>query len=350
MATKNIPSYKYSLSICIATYNRGLYLASTLDSLAPQITKSVELIVVDGNSTDNTSEIIKKYKNSLKNFRYFQEPTNSGVDIDYDRAVMYAQGEFCWLMTDDDLVKQCAVETILNKINKKRDLIILNSEVKDKELRKILESRRLNLEEDTQFNSASFGEFFSKFSNYMSFIGCIVIRRSLWLSRNRSIFYGSLFIHIGVIFQNTYINEIYIISQPLLTIRYGNAMWTPRTFEIWIFKWPQLIWSFKHFSDEVKLSVVPKNPMKNLKLLFYHRALGGYNYAEYKKINKQSLSKFNSLAAFILSIFPGRIAALISVLFFMILKKSHSESKLKVYDILNCSNGKFLTNFLTNEK
>jgi glycosyltransferase involved in cell wall biosynthesis len=49
------------LSICIATYNRADYIGETLDSIIPQLTDNVELLVVDGASTDNTEDVVRTY-------------------------------------------------------------------------------------------------------------------------------------------------------------------------------------------------------------------------------------------------------------------------------------------------
>ena len=37
------------LSICIATYNRARFIGETLDSIIPQVTPAVEIVIVDGN-------------------------------------------------------------------------------------------------------------------------------------------------------------------------------------------------------------------------------------------------------------------------------------------------------------
>ena len=42
------------LSICIATYNRADFIGETLDSIIRQLTDEVEIVVVDGASTDAT--------------------------------------------------------------------------------------------------------------------------------------------------------------------------------------------------------------------------------------------------------------------------------------------------------
>jgi abequosyltransferase len=50
------------LSICIPTYNFGEFIGETLKSVTDQARNGVEIIVVDGASTDNTAEIVRDFQ------------------------------------------------------------------------------------------------------------------------------------------------------------------------------------------------------------------------------------------------------------------------------------------------
>jgi abequosyltransferase len=323
------------LSICIATFKRCKFIGQTLDSILVQMESSVEIIVVDGASPDSTPEVMAQYLLHYPAIRYFREPVNSGVDADFDKAVIYARGEFCWLMTDDDLLKPGALKKVLSTIDGENDLIIVNSEVRDADMTVVFENQRLAFDADRFYRSTNRAAFFADTASYLSFIGCVVIRRVCWIARERASYYGSLFIHVGVIFQNPPLTNVRVIAEPLIVIRYGNAMWTSRSFEVWMFKWPNLVWSFPDFSDVVKRQVCRREPWRSSKALFHNRALGAYTTDEFKKFWPHQSGALQRAIAYCISLFPASLANFVMVLYFSLLKK---PSQMALHDLLYSRN------------
>ena len=113
---------KYRLSICIPTLNRAAYISETLNSIVSQINEQVEVVIVDGGSKDGTEEIVKSYQGKFPQIRFFRSeadgsgPSIGGFDRDCNLAVELSQGEYCWLMTDDDLLLPGAIQKILHEI------------------------------------------------------------------------------------------------------------------------------------------------------------------------------------------------------------------------------------------
>lgn len=329
------------LSICIATYNRGAFIGQTLESIISQLSPGVELLVVDGASPDQTASVMAEYVSRFPVIRYFREAENSGVDGDYDKAVGYARGKYCWLMTDDDLLEDGAISSVLADIADQPDLVIVNSVLKTVDLARVLNPAMLSLGPNL-YASDENERFFSEVGTYLSFIGCVVIRRNLWMSRDRRTYYGSLFIHVGVIFQAP-IGAVKVIRHPLIAIRYGNAMWTPRGFEIWMFKWPSLIWSFNTYADTQKESVCRKEPWRQIKRMLMYRALGGYGRAEYQKFFAHRLRGIKRWLYLAVSILPaGVLNALASVYCVYI----HGRAVSDLYDLSRSKHANFVSRHL----
>src|SRR5262245_32717217 len=93
------------LSICIATMNRAEELARMLESIERQATDAVEISIVDGASRDDTPRVVAALQERFPRVRYLRLEEKGGVDRDYDRSVAQATGEYCWLLSDDDILK-----------------------------------------------------------------------------------------------------------------------------------------------------------------------------------------------------------------------------------------------------
>lgn len=327
------------LSICIATYNRGTFIGQTLDSIVGQLSAAVELVILDGASPDDTERVVSAYVSSDRPLRYIREKINSGVDADYDKAVGHAQGEYCWLMTDDDLLVPGAVAKVLARLAAGPDVLIVNAEVATKDFSRTVEPRLLAIDSDRVYPGGS-ESFFTEASSYLSFIGGVVIKRELWLQRNRTDYYGTLFIHMGVLFQSPPLGEAYAIAEPLVRIRYGNAMWTSRGFEIWMFKWPSLIWGFPGYSDSAKARITARHPWKSVLRLVGERGIARYSMDEFRLFLQSQPPDGARLNARLVAQLPGWIANTVSAIYCLLVNR-----KLRVvfYDLAICKHSTWLS-------
>ena len=316
------------LSICIATHNRGLFLDRTLNSLIHQLTEECELVIYDSLSTDCTSEIVEKYKKIFSSIKYIYSNEKLGIDIDYDRCVSNATGQYCWLFSDDDIVEAGCIDYLIAKINSnKYSLLLVNSSIFDISLLNKVADKYLKINSDLEFDCSneSFDKFFVTAAEYLSFIGCVVINRNEWESRSRNNYYGTEFIHVGVIFQRIFLNNILIISEPFIRIRLGNSQWYGRAFKIWIHNWPTLIWSFPLISNKSKRKIIRKYPSDQFFKLIYFRALGVFNYSNFKQFESPNglLSIIRYCIIFFVSFFPKFFFRVPYIVYSYIFKKEY---------------------------
>jgi abequosyltransferase len=295
------------LSICIATRNRGTFIAETMDSILSQTDRGVDVVIVDGASTDETPQIMASLCARHPQVRYWREETNGGVDADYDKAVGYARGDYCWLMTDDDLLRPGAIARVLQAVDHMADVIVVDADVRTMDFAKSLGRRLPRLAAEREYPAIEAEALFRDVATHLTFIGAVIVRRAWWLSRERKRYYGSLFIHVGVIFQHPPADRALVVAEPLIMIRYGNATWTSRTFEIWAFKWPELIWSFPGYSDAAKAAVSPKEPWRRVRTLLLYRALGAYSISEYRHFIATRAGLRTRLLALAVALTPGSL-------------------------------------------
>lgn len=312
------------LSICIATYNRAEYIGETLESILPQLTNAVEVVILDGASTDATESIVRHYAEQCSSINYVRLQEKGGVDKDYDLAVGHANGTYCWLFTDDDILNPGAVKAVLEQLDNEYPLIIVNANVKSPKLDVILEAKRLALSHDTVYPQADFEKFFISTAAYMSFIGCVIIRRSIWIERERRRYYGLEFIHLGVIFQKPLQSSVLVIAEPYVSIRLGNAQWSERAFEIWMFKWPSIIWGFDCISISAKAKITPHEPWRKLYRLAFLRAEGNFTLNEYRRFIKSKVNLFYRILIAVIIFSPGRVLNFIAMMYYS-MRRANSE-------------------------
>ncbi len=272
------------LSICIATLNRAAFLRETLNTILTQVTEGVEVVVVDGASSDNTQEVVESAAKKFGRLHYTRLEKKGGIDQDYCKAVDLATGMYVWLFTDDDLLKPGSINAVLAAINKNYSLIIVNAEVRSKDLSVCLQAMRVEIQKDRIYspNTPDRDHLLADLGGYLSFIGGVIIRREIWLQRETQKYFGTEFIHMGVIFQSPMPGNVLLISHPWITIRYGNAQWVARSFKIGMFNWPTLIWSFTDFADWAKEKASAREPWCSYQQLLFQRALGRFCLQDYK--------------------------------------------------------------------
>lgn len=293
------------LSICIATMNRVGFLGATLESIVGQATDAVEIVILDGGSTDGTELLVAEWRQRFPRLRYVRQDAAGGADRDYATAVGMARGRYCWIFTDDDILKRGAIAAVLSHVGEGHDLMIVNAEVRDVNLDGMLLKNRLKMHAERVYEAHEQARLFVDTSVYLSFIGAVVIRRDVWIEREKERYFGSLFIHYAVIFQRPFAGTVLVISDPLICIRYGNAMWTSYSFQVWMVKWPELVWSMP-FPDNEKRRITAREPWQSLPRLLLARAVGSYSLDEYRRfLRERTNSPFRRLISIVVAIAPG---------------------------------------------
>jgi glycosyltransferase involved in cell wall biosynthesis len=90
------------ISVITAVYNGGKTLEQTIKSVLGQSYKNVEFIIIDGGSSDNTVDIIKKYANQLS---YWISEPDKGIYNAWNKGVAQVKGDWvCFLGSDDELL------------------------------------------------------------------------------------------------------------------------------------------------------------------------------------------------------------------------------------------------------
>jgi len=94
------------VSVIMPVYNAGSFLVEAIESILRQTYRNFELIIVDDGSTDNSWQLIKKYKakypNKLKIF-HLENRINYAGNGAVNHGMRFARGEFIARMDADDI-------------------------------------------------------------------------------------------------------------------------------------------------------------------------------------------------------------------------------------------------------
>ena len=90
------------ISIIMATYNGSRYLAEQMTSVVAQSYPSLEIIIVDDCSTDNTLEILKSFQFNYPAIKIYSNDTNLGYIKNFEKGCLMASGDFIAFCDQDD--------------------------------------------------------------------------------------------------------------------------------------------------------------------------------------------------------------------------------------------------------
>lgn len=131
-------NFNHKISIITINKNNASGLEKTISSVIKQTYKNIEYIIVDGNSTDNSLNVIKKYSEYISVWiseedKGIYDAMNKGLDLANGNYVIH-------LNSGDYLSDNKVIETLVSNITDDFDVIYGNIIIKDKNLMKQIKS------------------------------------------------------------------------------------------------------------------------------------------------------------------------------------------------------------------
>ena len=196
------------LSISIPTYNFGRFIGQTLDSILRQVNEEVEVLVVDGASTDDTEEVVRMRQERFLRLKYYRLPEKGGIDRDMAKSVELARGEYVWLFSADDWMAEGALRRVIEEIRLGLDLYLCGFTLCDFEMRPRIPHPILDAPDGCVYDlgdSRERKDFFERgltTTAFFSFMSSLVIRKEKWASAEMDdTFVGSCWDHVARLFR-----------------------------------------------------------------------------------------------------------------------------------------------------
>ncbi|NQT72401.1 MAG: glycosyltransferase family 2 protein [Chloroflexi bacterium] len=222
---------KTRLSICIPTYNFGEFIGQTLQSIIEQAGDEVEIVIGDGASTDNTKDIVSRYQADFPSLTYRNFGRKGGVDLDIAKTVELARGDYCWLMSADDVLKPGAISRILSELQFGHAIYLCNRTDCDRNLVEMAHRCWLSKKyDDSVFDfsdNAVLLEYLKSAQSLgalFSYLSSIIVRREDWESMsNNEIFMGGNYAHAYKLFSIAKNGgKLKYIKESLVSARFYN--------------------------------------------------------------------------------------------------------------------------------
>lgn len=116
----NIPDL---VSVIVASYNHAEFLEQRMNSLIHQTYKDIEIIVIDDCSTDNSVEVLNKYKDN-RNVNVIINENNLGWVGVSNLGISLAKGEYIIFANCDDYAEKNQIELLFSEFNKNKTAVM----------------------------------------------------------------------------------------------------------------------------------------------------------------------------------------------------------------------------------
>jgi glycosyltransferase involved in cell wall biosynthesis len=154
------------VTIVVPSFNQGIYLDKCLDSIFAQ-NIPVEVFVMDGGSTDNTLEVIKKWENRLAGWKSRKDEGQSAA---INEGMKLGTAPYCCWLNSDDYFLEDSLSLLLDSMYNNPDVPVVYGKVYN------------YIEKTKEFNEI----WVEQFNQRRLAIRCIIsqpgtlIRKSVW--------------------------------------------------------------------------------------------------------------------------------------------------------------------------
>ena len=107
------------VSVIIPNYNYARYLEERISSILNQTFSDFEMILLDDASSDNSTEILKKYKDNPHVSHCIVNGKNSGcVFRQWEKGINLSKGKYIWIAESDDLAAPDFLEKTISALER----------------------------------------------------------------------------------------------------------------------------------------------------------------------------------------------------------------------------------------
>ena len=106
------------ISLITCTKNSGKYLEECLQSIQNQTYKNIQHIIIDGDSTDDTSQIIEKYRDQID---VLISEKDKGIYDAFNKGMLHVKGDYFGFVNSDDILMPNALSILIKYIRNNKE-------------------------------------------------------------------------------------------------------------------------------------------------------------------------------------------------------------------------------------
>lgn len=126
------------ISVIIPCYNAHSYIIDCLNSVIYQTYKNIEIICIDDGSTDNTLNLLKKFKNEYPSILSVISTRNQGAPAARNLGLKRAVGDYIQFLDADDVIAADKFEKQIVGFNQDVDVVVSDRVQKNYNLTQVI--------------------------------------------------------------------------------------------------------------------------------------------------------------------------------------------------------------------
>lgn len=242
------------LSIITVVYNNERTIRDAVESVLGQSYKDIEYVIIDGNSSDKTVEILKNFKDKLG---YFISEKDVGIYDAMNKGVLAATGDVIGILNSDDLYQDTTViESVMNEFIQNPSLEIVYGDlvyVKSDDVTKVVRNWKSIPYYNNFFNNGNVPPHPSVFVKKRIYKEAGLFNLDFKLAADYEFMLRIFKVHN---FKSKYINKV------IVKMRLGGA--TNKSFSNIIMQNKEILKAWKHNELKVPLLLMPVRIVKRL--------------------------------------------------------------------------------------
>jgi glycosyltransferase involved in cell wall biosynthesis len=272
------------VSIVIPTFNQvERFLRECIESAIAQTYDSIEIVISDNHSTNNSASVIKEYATDRESkIRVVKPPEFLNLSGSLLYVFSQAKGDYiCYISSDDILLPEC-VAKLVEKMEEHEDVVFSHGEALyfDKDVKPFTNWRYFNEISGVYDINEDAAQRLMDFS-YVCFAGCI-IRASVWrniaiLFENKDIIIKN-YIDLLIVFMLFEEGKVYFLNEVLAKVRLENESRN----KIVSYTISDAVFIWDYIASEKKLS--EKLSSLSLDITYYKRK--HFNYFNQTMVNE----------------------------------------------------------------